>query len=237
MEHIKRTLLMLCLIFPIVASAMKIEKDEIDEFSGKRTLITSWESLCGKTIHIRFRLQNGNQLLDFKFMEDGALVIGEGDKLMFKSTTDNIGEFSPISIYHGTTGGGAINLVGSSAWGISASYSGDLSYFSDNTIRLLRLNTTSKYYDRKIGESEGKKLQKLFSLFSSAMGGEVGKGATFANYTISYFKSKNGGRSWETVDEKYIKDASPDEIQSIMEEWKSQSSGNKLFDCKAKKEK
>lgn len=161
----KRILLALCLMLSIVASAMKIEKNEVDEFTGQRTLITSWESLCTKSLHIRFRLQNGHQFLDFKMFEN--VVIGEGDKLMFKSTTDGVGDFSSVGIFYGTKGGGATGIIGSGAWGISATYSGDLGYFSDNVTKLIRVYTTDKYFDKKVGEKDGKKLQKLYSLFAS----------------------------------------------------------------------
>lgn len=100
----KRILLALCICIPFVASSMKIAKDEIDEFTGNRTLITSWEGLCANNIHVRFRLQNGLKVLDFKLIQDGALVIGKDDVLMFKSTTDNIGKFTPVDIFHGGAG-------------------------------------------------------------------------------------------------------------------------------------
>ena len=79
-----------------MVSAMKIETDEVDEFTGKRTLITSWESICKSDIHIRFRMQNGVQRLDFKMVTRDGTVVGEGDKLLFKSTKDN--NFHPFRL-------------------------------------------------------------------------------------------------------------------------------------------
>lgn len=234
---IKRTLLMLLCVLPLMASAMKIETDEIDEFSGNRTLITSWEGICKNDIHIRFRLQNGLLRLDFKMFYNGSIVIGKGDKLMFKSTNDNIGAFESTDIYSGTRGGGATGINGSGAWGIYATYSGDISYFSDNITRLIRVYTTDGYIDKKVSESDGIKLEKLYSLFASAQGQEPGKGASYANYIITYLKSTNGGKSWDKVEEKYVKDVSPEEIEDTINKWKSQSSGKKLFECKVKKEK
>lgn len=169
MKKTKILLLLICLILPALASAMKIEKDVIDEFTGNRTLITSWEGICSKNIHIRFRLENGHQYLDFKKFEDGAIVIGEGAKLMFKSESNNIGEFTSIGIFHGEKGGGAVGFNGCGAWGIFAIYQGDLSYFADNNTRLLRFYTTDGYTDKKIGEGDGKKLQKLYELFTTAL--------------------------------------------------------------------
>lgn len=217
-------------------SAMKIETDEVDEFTGKRTLITSWESISMKNMHIRFRLQNDTQFLDFKMFEDGAIVIGEGDKLMFKSTTDAIGEFSSVRIYHGTKGGGAVGFIGSAAWGIFATYTGDLNYFSDNITKLIRVYTTDSYYDKKVGDGDGKKLQKLYALFASALSGDATSGASYKNYIVTYYKSKDGGKTWETVDEKYLKDQSQEEIKQIMDEWQSKSADKIVYKCRVKKE-
>lgn len=229
--------LFLSTLIPFIANAIKIEKNEIDEFTGKRTVITSWEGICGNEIHVRFRMQNGLNLLDYKMFYDGSIVIGEGDKLMFKSATDNIGELKSITTYIGTKGGGATGFIGSSAWGIKATYTGDLSYFNDNITRLIRVYTTDWYSDKQINESDGKKLQKLYALFLTAQDMEPGKAANYANYLITFLKSTDNGKSWDKVDEKYIKDASFEELETIMNDWKSQSSGRKKFDCKIKKEK
>lgn len=236
MNIIKNLLLLFCLTCSVVASAMKIEKDEIDEFTEQRTIITSWESICNQRIHIRFRQQNGIQFLDFKMFHDGAIVIGEGDHLMFKSTADKIGKFSSISIYHGERGGGATGLMGSGAWGISATYKGDLSYFADNIIRLIRVYTTDMYVDKKVSESDGKKLVNLYTLFEDAQAKEPGK-AVFLNYTVTFLKSSNKGKSWDVVEEKYIKDASSEDISKIISDWKSQTSDRYIYDCRIKKEK
>lgn len=233
----KRILLALCLCIPFVASSMKIAKDEIDEFTGNRTLITSWEGLCANNIHVRFRLQNGLKILDFKLVENDAIVIGEGDKLMFKSTVDNIGEFSSIGIYRGEKGGGAVGINGSGNWGIMATYQGDLAYFADNIVRLARVYTTDRYIDKKIGEGDGKKIQKLYALFLTALGGQPGVASSYANYVITFMKSTDGGKSWEVDREEYKKDLSKEELSEIVNEWKSQSKGRKLFDCRIKKEK
>lgn len=236
MKEIKALLLLLSLFIPIVADAMKIETDEIDEFTEQRTLITSWESLCNKKVHVRFRMQNGHQLLDFKMFYDGAVVIGEDEKLMFKSTDDVIGKFTSISIYHGSRGGGATGLMGSGAWGISATYSGELSYFSENIVRLVRVYFTDAYTDLKISDADGKKLVNLYNLFDGAMQKQPGKSAVFANYTITFLKSGNKGKAWDVVEERYIKDASAEDITTIISEWKSQSNERYIYECKIKKE-
>ena len=96
---------------------------------------------------------------------------------------------------------------------------------------------TDCYIDRKIGESDGKKIQKLYDLFSKALGGQPGAAASYANYVITFMRSTDGGKSWEVDREEYKKDLSKEELSEIINEWKSQSKDRKLFDCRIKKEK
>lgn len=229
----KRILLALFLCIPFVASSMKIAKDEIDEFTGNRTLITSWEKICNEKISIRFRLQNNYKILDFFIYSSNPIVVGEGDQLLFKSITDNIEEFKSIDISSSKSNS---SYVGRD-WSLSASYLGDLSFFADNITRLIRIYETDGYIDNKIKEGDGKKIQKLYDLFSVALGGQPGAAASYTNYTITFLKSTDGGKSWEVDREEYKKDLSKDELSEIVSEWKAQSKDRKLFDCRIKKDK
>lgn len=218
---LKHLLCLLALLLPLILSAKKIEKDEIDEFTGYRTVYTSWESLCGKEIHIRFRQQNNHQFLDFKMFYEGAIVIGEGNHLMFKSTTDNIGKFSSINTYRGERGAGAVNIVGSNGWGICASYEGDLSYFADNIIRLLRIYTVDSYIDEKINVGGGKSICELYGIFASALGSEVG--ATVSSYKLTYLKKGVNDTEWFKDYEIVRRHKSKEDIQKYKDEWESKS--------------
>ena len=232
----KKLFLLLVLLLPVMANAMKIETDEIDEFTGNRTVITSWESLCRQNIHIRFRQQNNHVFLDFKMFYDNAIVIGQDNKLMIKSTADEIVEFAPVGTFTGEKGGGATGFAGSAAWGINATYVGDVSWFVDNVAKLMRIYTTDFYIDKNISEGDGKKLQKLYDLFNSTITGEQGT-ITYANYTLKFMKRKLPKGSWELVKEEYKKDLSKDELTAIMDEWKAQSTDKYEFICQPKREK
>lgn len=236
MKYLSKILFLIYILCPLMVSAMKIETDEVDEFTGKRTLITSWESICKSDIHIRFRMQNGVQRLDFKMVTRDGTVVGEGDKLLFKSTKDNIGEFSSVSTYPSTIGGGSVGMASSKAWGIFATYKGDLSYFSENVIRLIRMYSVDAYRDKTVGENDGKKIQKLYDLFTSAIEQEAGRAARYSDYTLTYVTSTNGGKTWDVVEEKFFKDLSPEDVQEKINEWKAKSSDKRVYDCRAKKE-
>lgn len=232
----KRILLTLLLVLPFVANAMKIERDEIDEFTGNRTVITSWEGMSKGEIHIRFRQQENHLLLDFKFMSRTSIVIGDDDPLLFKSTSDDICQFNSVGLYYGGKGDGAVGLNGSGVWGIYATYRGDLSWFKDNLVRLIRIQATDCYYNRQVSESDGKKLIKLYDLFISAINNTPGT-KIFDNYTLRFMKKKAKSSSWDMVKEEYKKDLSPDELDDIVTEWKNQSTENTIYDVVIKKDK
>lgn len=232
----KKLFFILALLLPIVANAVKIKTDEIDEFSGKRTVITSWEAVANTMIHIRFRYQNDNQYLDFKFVTNSSFVIPDKGELLFKSSQGNTTEFNSVKMYAGSVGGGATGLAGSQQWGISATYKGDLEWFKDNDARLLRVYETDGYVDKKISESEGRNLKKLYELFNATINGESGK-SVFANYNLTFVKRGINKKEWDVVKEEYKRDMSTDEINTLVNEWKSQSNDKVLYDVKIKKEK
>lgn len=232
----KRLILLLALVLPLVAGAVKIVTDEIDEFTGKRTVITSWESLNSTRIHIRFRLQAGKEFLDFKFRSEDAIVIKEKGLLLFKSTSDSIGKFLSNDIYHGGIGDGAVGLNGSGVWGISASYTGNLEWFATNVTRLLRVYATDGYYDRTISEGDGKKLCKLYDLFAKTVHGQSGA-LEFANYTIQFVKKSPKATTWELVKEESLTDKPRYDIQKLMDDWKAQTNDKAVYDCKVQKSK
>lgn len=157
------------MVATITASAMKIETDKTDDFTGERIVITSWESFAKGAIHIRLRLDGNNQYLDFKYVTNASIVIPNEGKLLFKSATDEITTFNSTAIFTGAKGAGATGLAGSAAWGIHAIYKGEISWFESNIPILMRLYQTDGYEDKKLGEKDGKKLQQLADLFISTV--------------------------------------------------------------------
>ena len=230
-----KRIILLFLLIPSLLSAAKIECDEIDEFTGKRTMYTSWEGCYKNYIHFRFRLQNGIQWLDFKFIPDKAIVIGSDDNLLLKSTSGEIATFKPIDIFSGGVGDGAVGLNGSGMFGISATYRGDLSFFKDNITRLIRINSVGGYFDREISEKEGKKIIKLYNLFTAALNGDQGS-IQFFNFTIKYLKKSVNSSNWDIVNEEYKKDVTREEIQQIITDWESKSDDSYEYKCQIKKD-
>lgn len=233
----KKTILLLAaLAISFASNAMKIVQDEIDEFTGNRILTTSWESVDKGNIHIRFRLQNNMEFLDFKLIYNKAIVIGDGDQLMFKSTADSIVSFRAIKTAFGSKGAGAVGLAGSGAWGVSATYSGDLSWFGHNSARLLRVYETDVYIDKEISNNDGKNLMQLYELFSSSLKGESAQ-TLFSSFELKFAKKSTKDKNWEIIKEEHKKNLSPDELSEIVERWEKQSTSSTEYKVFVKKSK
>lgn len=235
MKNIKLLSLMLCILFPLLASAMKIEKDEIDEFTGLRTVITSWEPVCGNSVCFRFRLQNGYKFLDVRLYEYDPMVIHEDDKLLIKSISGEIAQFKSVSIYTSERQMAAIGFLGTECWGVTASYLGDLDYFATNEPRLIRVYTTSSYYDEELNDKDRIKIHKLFEMFTNTLNGTPGV-TEYVSCSVTFLKSKDNGRTWDEVRVQHFEDITKDELNTVINDWRNQSSGRTKYDCKIEKE-
>lgn len=233
----RKLLLLIIMFISISANAMEIKTDEIDEFTGLRTIITSWENVDKNQLFFRFRQQSGKIWLDMKFSPDKAIVIGQGGQLMFKSTGDSIASFYSARIYSGGTGKGAVGLNGSGRWGIRASYlAEDADYFKNNITRLVRVYATDVYYDRNIKPENGAKLCKLYALFKDAINSPKGN-YSLNDYTIQYCKKSKSSKEWKVADERTIERVSKEDLTKIINEWESQTNDTHDYKCKVKKAK
>lgn len=168
----KKILFLITMLFSILVSvnSQEIVKNEIDDFTGNRIIETSWEKLAWglgvpSGIYTRIRSVNGTMILDMKYMIDGAVVIGKGDKLMFLDENKKTYEVHSIDTYLGEKGGGAIGLAGSAVWGIYAKYTGDLGFLNTtSTIQKIRIYTAKGYYDKEIKKKYQNTLQELYKL-------------------------------------------------------------------------
>jgi hypothetical protein len=217
----------------MLVNAMKIETDQIDEFTGQRTVITSWEKINYDQNHIRFRLQNGILFLDWKMLYNGAVVISEGDKIMFKATDGDISSCESTTTEFGAKGAGATGVGGSLAWGIFAHYTGHLEWFANHTTKLIRIYTSEGYVDREVKEKEGRKISALYNLFSSTIDGKPN--TDLQSYEVSFLKKRVKAKEWDLVKDETIEYISKDELNKIMQDWKSQTSETMQYDCKIKK--
>lgn len=226
----KKLLLALLILLPMVASAMKIEKDEIDEFTGNRTIITSWENSNTNRLRFRFRLQNGHEVLDVIYYGSNVMVAGKDELLLFKSTEDHKAAFKCSTI----TSSSLRQFNGYCTF--EATYNGDISWFGIQIPRLVRIYYSDAYVDIKLSETEGKKLSMLYDLYKSTKEGEVGV-QKYANYKLQYLKKRTKENSWDLVKEEYRECLSEQELLDIMNEWRAKSDDKTQYEVKPKKTK
>lgn len=226
----RKIAILIAFALPLLVNAMKITKDEIDEFSGNRIIETSWETLASRDIRIRFRLADNKQFLDFKYYTEGLVIIDEGDELKFKSQSDSIISLHATQRFRSGIGQGATGNFGADFWGIHASYTGDMEWFADNVTRLIRIYSTKGYFDKKISESDGRKLVKLYNLFSKVVNGRQGS-VSFASYNILFLTHGVKSSDWTLVKKEYKKDITKEELDAIVKKWESGSDETRTNRC------
>jgi hypothetical protein len=120
-----------------------LEKDEVDEFTGRKVKHTSVEVL---TKNMRFSLfyrimsEDNKKVVNIKMMI-GAKVfsIAEGDEIMFKMAGGQVVTLPCLAFVVTCTGCGARGFGGSTGQGINAQY-----FLSRENFELLRTNDLEK---------------------------------------------------------------------------------------------
>ena len=173
----RRLLFVLLVFFPILMCAQKIDKNEIDEFTGVKTIYTNWEKfktgngLTGKdNLMFRFTSLNGVETFHLKWVTCEMLSIREGAKLMFKMSDNSIITLTSISYAIAAKGDGVTGLSMSGILGISCIYDGnDIEAFAkDSYLTKLRIYTTDGYVDIDIKEKDAQKINRAYKLMKEA---------------------------------------------------------------------
>ena len=173
----RRLLFVLLVFFPVLMCAQKIDKNEIDEFTGVKTIYTNWEKfktgngLTGKdNLMFRFTSLDGLETFHLKWVTCEMLSIKEGAKLMFKMSDNSIITLTSISYAIAAKGDGVTGLSMSGILGISCIYGGsDIEAFAkDNYLTKLRIYTTDGYVDIDIKEKDAQKINRAYKLMKEA---------------------------------------------------------------------
>jgi hypothetical protein len=174
----KKILILATLIFSTVfCFAQKLEKNEVDEFTGNSVKRTSWEDLVlsnnltdlANTFASKFRISKIDDFyyFDFKLMLSGDFSIEEGQLLMLKLGNDSIVKLSNLE--HKTTclGCGAVGVAGSKFPGISVSYvlsTEQIDELKKHKAVKIRVYKSDGYVEREIKEKNAKKFIKALEI-------------------------------------------------------------------------
>ena len=164
---------LICSLLMIAAYGQRIEKREIDAFSGRETIYTTWEVACrnmrsGNTF---FRIQKidnffildvkidiGNKVLGIYRDAELIFLFDNGDRLTLKSRDGFVGG----------RGQGAVGLSGSQSWGIHARYNltqDDIKVLQNETVSKFRVSFTDGFRDFEPNRRQSARIQGLFQLF------------------------------------------------------------------------
>lgn len=173
----KKILLIVFAITPLLAFSQKIDKCEIDDFTGKKTVYTSWtkikmgNAMSGRN-NLMFRLSSVDDKIRFhiKWITVDVTSIREDAELMFKLNDDEVLTLNAASYAIAGKGEGVTGLSWSAIVGISATYKGaDISKFGDDTyVSKLRIYTSDGYEDIDIKEKDAKKINKAYAIMIEA---------------------------------------------------------------------
>lgn len=172
----KNLLIVLMLLFPVLAFSQKIEKSEIDDFTGNKVVYTSWEKIKGgnamtgrNNLMFMLRYENGTKYFHLKWITAEVASISDGAKLMFKLSDDSVVTLNSISYVLSGKGEGVTGLSWSGILGIHAIYKGDdISKFAGNAIASkVRIYTSDGYIDIDLKDKDAAKINKAYALLTS----------------------------------------------------------------------
>lgn len=168
-------LITLFVLFPIFAFGQKIDKSEVDDFTGNKVIYTSWEKIKGgngltgkNNLMFMLRYENGKQYFHLKWVTAEVTSISDGAKLMFKFNDDSVATLNTTSFVISSKGDGVTGLSMSAIEGIHAIYVGDdISKFGGTAIATkVRIYTSSGYVDIDLKDKDAAKINKAYELLN-----------------------------------------------------------------------
>lgn len=156
-------------------SAQKIVKNEIDKFTKKQVIQTSFEKISGsgklsnKHIMAAF-IKNGDaECIRLKWLSKDMFRMDKDRTVIFLDANGNPHEFTNIEYVVAEKGGGVVGYVGSDALGLDIWLAGDCSIFEDNDFTDIRINTNDGYADFKMTPKDNESLKNTYKVYKKAL--------------------------------------------------------------------
>lgn len=169
--------LFLLLTLSLVTSlcfSQKLKENEIDEFTGKKKMVTSWENLCLNGKDYAFaKVQNydGYILLHIKHMPSWGgtkpYSIDEGDKLMLMLDDGTVVTLYSPEMVFSAIGAGATGLTGSAVEGIYPTYpvnNEDVETLKSQPLKKVRMYTTNGYIEVELKGGKKEMIKNMLEL-------------------------------------------------------------------------
>ena len=173
MRSIIVTFICLFMIFEW-ANAQKIKRNEVDKFTIKHVIETSFERihaniLNNRNVWIALKNVDGNEWLRLKWSCDEVLSVDKGAEVIFLDHEENTYIFKNTKYTLSGKGEGTIGLSGSAMYGLDLWLKGDISMLENRCIKGMRIYTNDGYVDFKISESNSKKISKTYKVYKKAV--------------------------------------------------------------------
>ncbi|MDX9797929.1 MAG: hypothetical protein RBT05_03650 [Bacteroidales bacterium] len=164
------------LVFSGSVFSQKIIKNEVDKFTKKKIVETSFERICTNKkmsgtfteARIAFVLIDDASFMRIKWMCGQILSIQEGARIMFLDSNGETYEFRNKISAVASKGAGATGLSGSETFGFDLFATGDISTIVDKPLTDMRIYTTDGYVDFNLNSNAVDKISKLYKLFEEA---------------------------------------------------------------------
>lgn len=167
-------------------NAQKIKRNEIDKFTKKQIVETSFEKIVSdknamnkmlgadsgglhKNIWIAFYQNGETSYLRLKWSCNSVLALSGNSDIIFLDSDGNTYTFDNTSFTVAGRGEGATGFVGSAIYGLDIYATGDLDALKNKTITDMRIHTTDGYMDFKIDKKASDKITKTYILFESTI--------------------------------------------------------------------
>ena len=173
-------ILLIFIIMPLLYS-QKVNVS-IDEFTDKKIIYTSWETLSINVAsgewYYRFYSQGGLNVLEIRFMTSNMDVrmVEAGTSMNIKFDDDSKANLYSVETQISSIGGGSVGMRGAQSLGIWLRYSNlenDLDIFENKLITLIRINYKNSkgnfYDDLKISGKNAKKFQASYKLLKGEL--------------------------------------------------------------------
>lgn len=162
------------MLLPFFSMGQEIKKSETDEFTGAKKIETTAERLAFDgtwTLYVSGVKLDSIELLHFNVLiekyRNRFYTISEGQKIMLKLQNDSVVSLSAAKYSQSCKGCGSVNIMGSSAEGISILYHIDAkaaALLKENPVVKIRLYNSLGYVDGDIKKKFSGKISSIVAL-------------------------------------------------------------------------
>lgn len=172
---------MVAILYVLSANAQKIKTNEVDKFTKKQIIETSFEKIVSdknmlgstggrlmKNIWIAFRKVGDNEYLRLKWCTNNVLALNENADIILLDKEGNTYTFKNTEFTLSGKGEGTVGAFGSALYGLDIYMIGDCSALEGKTITDMRINTTEGYIDFELNKKASEKIANTYKIFKDA---------------------------------------------------------------------